>query len=119
MLVAAANSALEMENANSAATSGSCLIDNHSDRDDEASSRKMKSLALLCKRFLQVAEDEIGPGKEFSLEMIANSLGINRRRIYDIINVMEALEMISKQSKNWYQWHGQSNLVATLAKLKV
>lgn len=51
--------------------------------------------------------------------MIANSLGINRRRIYDIINVMEALEMISKQSKNWYQWHGQSNLVATLAKLKV
>ncbi|XP_019853177.1 PREDICTED: uncharacterized protein LOC109582724 [Amphimedon queenslandica] len=118
MLVAAANSALEMENANSAATSGSCLIDNHSDRDDEASSRKMKSLALLCKRFLQVAEDEIGPGKEFSLEMIANSLGINRRRIYDIINVMEALEMISKQSKNWYQWHGQSNLVATLAKLK-
>ena len=50
MLVAAANSALEMENANAAATSGSCLIDNQSDRDDEASSRKMKSLALLCKR---------------------------------------------------------------------
>ena len=66
-----------------------------------------------------MADKEIGPGKEFSLEMIANSLGINRRRIYDIINVMEALEMISKQSKNWYLWHGQSNLVATLAKLKV
>ena len=50
MLVAAANSALEMENANAAATGSSCLIDNQSDRDDEASSRKMKSLALLCKR---------------------------------------------------------------------
>lgn len=68
---------------------------------------------------MQVADQEIGPGKEFSLEMIATSLGINRRRIYDIINVMEALEMISKQSKNWYLWHGQSNLVTTLAKLKV
>lgn len=50
MLVAAANSALEMENANSAATNSSCLVDHQSDRDDEASSRKMKSLALLCKR---------------------------------------------------------------------
>ncbi len=46
-------------------------------------------------------------------------LGINRRRIYDIINVMEALEMISKQSKNWYLWHGRGNLLHTLAKLKV
>ena len=43
----------------------------------------------------------------------------NRRRIYDIINVMEALEMISKQSKNWYLWHGRGNLTTTLAKFKV
>ena len=48
-----------------------------------------------------------------------NYKGINRRRIYDIINVMEALEMISKQSKNWYLWHGRGNLLSTLAKLKV
>ena len=47
------------------------------------------------------------------------SSAINRRRIYDIINVLEALEMISKQSKNWYIWLGRTNLVATLAKLKV
>ena len=47
------------------------------------------------------------------------SPAINRRRIYDIINVLEALEMISKQSKNWYIWLGRTNLVATLAKLKV
>ena len=46
-------------------------------------------------------------------------IAINRRRIYDIINVMEALEMISKQSKNWYMWHGRGNILQTLAKFKV
>ena len=45
--------------------------------------------------------------------------GTNRRRIYDIINVMEALEMIVKQSKNWYTWLGRASLIQTLAKLRV
>lgn len=51
--------------------------------------------------------------------VVVYPVGINRRRIYDIINVMEALEMISKQSKNWYRWLGRGELVQTLAKLKV
>ena len=58
-------------------------------------------------------------GSDFSLERMARSLGTNRRRIYDIINVMEALEMIVKQSKNWYTWLGRDGLLPTLAKLKV
>ena len=45
--------------------------------------------------------------------------GTNRRRIYDIINVLEAVEMIVKQSKNWYSWIGRGRLLHTLAKLKV
>jgi transcription factor E2F7/8 len=114
MLVAAASSALDRENLEKAGE----VLQQNSDKDD-CQSRKTKSLAILCKKFLQVANDEIGAGKEFSLEMMSTSLGINRRRIYDIINVLEALEMISKQSKNWYMWHGQCNLVTTLAKLKV
>lgn len=86
--------------------------------EDKSSGRKMKSLAMLCNKFLAIVEGDIGTGKEFSLETMAQSLAINRRRIYDIINVLEALEMISKQSKNWYIWLGRTNLVATLAKLK-
>ena len=70
-------------------------------------------------RFLSIAESEIGVGVDFSLESMSKKLGTNRRRIYDIINVLEALEMIVKQSKNWYTWLGQGNLLVTLAKMKV
>jgi hypothetical protein len=70
-------------------------------------------------RFLSIAESEIGVGTDFSLETMSKKLGTNRRRIYDIINVLEALEMIVKQSKNWYTWLGQDGLVITLAKMRV
>lgn len=75
-------------------------------------------LIFLMGRFLVIAE-EIGVGTDFSLESMSKKLGTNRRRIYDIINVLEALEMIVKQSKNWYTWLGQENLLVTLAKMKV
>lgn len=70
-------------------------------------------------RFLSIAESEIGVGTDFSLESMSKKLGTNRRRIYDIINVLEALEMIVKQSKNWYTWLGQEGLLITLAKMRV
>ena len=73
--------------------------------------------SLSLARFLSIAESEVGVGSEFSLESMATSLGTNRRRIYDIINVLESLEMIVKQSKNWYMWLGREGLLATLAKL--
>ena len=45
---------------------------------------------------------------------------INRRRVYDIVNVLESLEMVSKQKvKNEYKWHGRDHLVQTLSRLKV
>lgn len=76
-------------------------------------------MLCVCFRFLTIAETEIGVGNDFSLESMSKKLGTNRRRIYDIINVLEALEMIVKQSKNWYTWLGQGNLLVTLAKMKV
>ena len=45
-------------------------------------------------------------------------VGINRRRIYDIINVFESLELAGKHSKNLYVWYGIEKLPITLAKLK-
>lgn len=56
--------------------------------------------------------------REISLDGTAKALGTEKRRIYDIINVLESLEMATKAGKNRYLWHGQNNLISTLKKFK-
>ena len=72
-------------------------------------------------RFLSLyplAKSEGSAPQEISLDGTARALGTEKRRIYDIINVLESLEMATKAGKNRYLWHGQSGLVATLIKFK-
>lgn len=46
-------------------------------------------------------------------------LVVEKRRIYDIVNVMEALEAMSKTNKSYYRWHGLGELPQLMAFLQV
>ncbi|XP_072267078.1 transcription factor E2F5 [Pyxicephalus adspersus] len=69
------------------------------------SSRHEKSLGLLTSKFvslLQEAKDGV-----LDLKVAADTLAVRqKRRIYDITNVLEGIGLIEKKSKNSIQWKG-------------
>ena len=74
--------------------------------------RKEKSLGELCKRFLSIY------GKEkkgyLLLDQCTLELQVERRRIYDIINILESFCVIRRQAKNSYQWRGIDKIVHSI-----
>jgi len=80
---------------------------------DRNYSRKHKSLGLLCQNFL--SEYGKPSDEDISLDAAANLLGVERRRIYDIVNVLESVGVVVRRAKNRYCWMGKSQLDRTLA----
>ena len=71
-----------------------------------------KSLGELCKRFLSFYGQE-GKGVLF-LGQCTRELGVERRRIYDIINILESFSVIRRRAKNAYEWRGIEKIVLSI-----
>ncbi|KFQ53547.1 Transcription factor E2F8, partial [Nestor notabilis] len=99
-----------------------CLQEHLSGHEYEKTqpSRKEKSLGLLCHKFLAWYPDypSTAENNYICLDEVAEELNVERRRIYDILNVLESLHMVSRLAKNRYAWHGRHNLSKTLQALK-
>ncbi|KAG0289028.1 E2F transcription factor 3, partial [Dissophora globulifera] len=70
------------------------------------SSRSERSLGMLTKQFIQLLKDESGT---LDLNKTADKLGVQKRRIYDITNVLEGINLIEKFKKNNVRWKGVSS----------
>ncbi|XP_042194721.1 transcription factor E2F2 isoform X2 [Callorhinchus milii] len=64
------------------------------------------SLGLLTKKFVQLLSES--PDGVLDLNRAAEVLEVQKRRIYDITNVLEGIQLIRKKSKNNIQWMGRS-----------
>ncbi|KHN48628.1 E2F transcription factor-like E2FE [Glycine soja] len=78
--------------------------------------RKQKSLGLLCTNFLSLYDR--GSVHLIGLDDAAIRLGVERRRIYDIVNVLESIGLLSRKAKNQYIWRGFVAIPHTLQELK-
>ncbi|EDQ91766.1 uncharacterized protein MONBRDRAFT_31211 [Monosiga brevicollis MX1] len=78
--------------------------------------RMDKTLGRIALGFIEFCKDRQDP--EVNLSDAAAALEVERRRIYDVINVFEALELVSRKAKNTYTWRGLDALRTTLGKLK-
>lgn len=85
-------------------TSGLELALAPSSNDKDRGCRYDSSLGLLTKKFVQLiqqADDGV-----LDLNVAATALNVQKRRIYDITNVLEGIGLIEKKSKNNIQWKG-------------
>jgi len=69
--------------------------------------RKENSLTSLTMRFMKLLKDSTDGSLD--LNVAASSLGVQKRRMYDITNVLEGIGLIKKKLKNQIIWTSDCN----------
>ncbi|XP_061207702.1 transcription factor E2F6 isoform X3 [Neopsephotus bourkii] len=64
------------------------------------------SLVYLTRKFMDLIK--AAPDGVLDLNEVATTLGVRKRRVYDITNVLDGIHLIQKRSKNLIQWVGSS-----------
>lgn len=72
-------------------------------------SRKKKSLGVLAENFLNHYK-KLPRGSVIIVDHAAVELGVERRRIYDVVNILESVSLVTKKQKNTYSWMGMDHL---------
>ena len=80
-------------------------------------SRKKKSLGVLAENFLNQYRDA-PRGYTVIVDEAAVKLGVERRRIYDVVNILEAIQLVCKKQKNTYTWMGMEHLDVVFGRLQ-
>ncbi|CAM5131355.1 unnamed protein product [Natator depressus] len=62
------------------------------------------SLVYLTRKFMDLVKT--APDGVLDLNEVATTLGVRKRRVYDITNVLDGIHLIQKRSKNLIQWVG-------------
>lgn len=60
------------------------------------------SLVYLTRKFMDLVKR--APDGVLDLNEVARTLGVRKRRVYDITNVLDGIHLIQKRSKNLIQW---------------
>ncbi|KAM9309740.1 transcription factor E2F3-like [Pholidichthys leucotaenia] len=90
------------------AANGSRLKTPRTPKSPPEKTRYDTSLGLLTKKFVDLlAQSSDGV---LDLNLAAETLQVQKRRLYDITNVLEGIHLIKKKSKNNIQWMGCSLL---------
>ena len=85
--------------------------------------RKEKSLGTLCSNFLELfknapssTHDDTGTTVE--IFQVTDQLGVDKRRLYDVISILVAFDIVCRVEKNTYRWNGKEGLPRWFAELQ-
>ena len=78
------------------------------DHGQDKRGRKENGLVELTKKFIDLLKEAVN--QTLDLNEAVKTLDVQKRRIYDITNVLEGIGLICKVSKNNIRWEGPGSI---------